>query len=285
MKTTWLVLLFALCAAVGVLFACSSSTSSGDDDQTNDDDNDASPADDDDNDDDDVSPGSLTVENVTQSACLSNSYDPTTSPIDVVQPSWDKGVLKIENLYAYANCGLKLAVDVTSSGNTVTVTETGTGTAAHCECPYNFSYEIHGIDIPGVTLIIQRQDLGATTPSSIFQLELPLGAENKQWLVPLADAFMAGDPTVEPFTAKYAGCDYYHYSDAVFMVRQDQDMYHVFSYDWYDLDNPGNYDPTCHMPVPVTIGTLAAGNYNFGAPSCAKTDGSWSMLTFAVTIP
>jgi hypothetical protein len=280
MKKTWLLLLVALLFALAMLFACGGSSKSSSSTPADDD---ASPADDDD--DDDLSPGSLTVANVTQSACLSSDYDPTTSPIDVIQPSWDKGVLKIENLYAYANCGFELAPTVTASGNTVTITEAGTGTAAHCECPYTFNYEIQGIDIPGVTLVVMRQDLGGGAPVEIFNLALPLGSENKKWVVPLVDMFAASDPPANPFVAMYAACDFYHQADQLFMTRLDQNMYHVISYDWFDIDNPGTPDSNCEMPVQVKLGTLPAGAQHFGAPSYTASTSAWSMTTFDATIP
>jgi hypothetical protein len=282
MKKTWLLLLVALLFALALLFACGGSSKSSSSTPADDDD-DASPADDDD--DDDLSPGSVTLANVTQSACLSNSYDPMTSPIDVILPSWDKGVLKIENLYAYANCGFKLAPTVSVSGNTVTITEAGTGTAAHCECPYTFNYEIQGIDIPGVTLVVMRQDLGGGAPVEIFNLALPLGSENKAWVVPYVEVFAAAPPPTDPFVAAYAVCYFYHPAEQLlFMTRLDQGLYHAFSYDWYDIDNPGTPHTDC-ASLQVNFGTLPAGAQHFGAPSYTASTSSWSMTTFDATIP
>ena len=292
MKANWLWLLLGLALVFGLAMACGGGDDDDDDNAAGDDDNngdDDSGDDDDDNDDnDDSGDDDLGVQNASQSDCLDDAegkveiWDPMEDPIDVVQVAWDNGVLKIEDLFAYANCGFELEVAVALEGNVVTVTENDIGTPADCMCPFNLNYEITGIPAGDYTLRIERTSLKAKAGSEIFEFALTLGADNFKWYVPYIELFASGDTTTQPYQARIAACNLYHLEDQRFYVSGSGDLYHVFAYDWYDLDNPGSYDPTCQIPVMVDIGNLDAGSYYFGAPS--YNEGEWSMLTFEADI-
>jgi hypothetical protein len=289
MKTKWFFLLLALAVSMGLLFACGDDD---DDDNAGDDDDNDDNNDTDDDDDDDTTSGNLDVGGLTQSACLDGAdgskdepWDPEEDPIDVVLVSWNNGVLTIEDKFAYVNCGFELAVEANLEGGVVTVKEIGNGTVADCVCPFDLAYEITGITGDQITLRIERQDVGTTSTYSIFELpDLSLNAGNRQWYVPFVEVFLAGDPGTQPFQVRYGACNMYHQEDQVFMVRQEGTLFHVFSYDWFDLDDPGEYDPNCQIPVWIEVGNLAAGSYHFGAPSYEIDSETWSMLNFEVEI-
>jgi hypothetical protein len=286
-------MLTALLMALGLLLACGGG-GGDDDDNAGDDDNDSGDDDaaDDDaaDDDDDNDTGGLTISNVTQSECLDGAggskdepWDPLTDPIDVIQVARENGVVKIEDLFAYANCGFELEVQAEYSGGALIVTEIGNGTIMDCTCPFNFNYEVAGVPDDIFTVQILRQDVGETSTHEVFNSQFSFGAaQNKKWYVPYIEVFMAGDPGASPFQARIAACYLHHLDDQQFAVREDQGMFHVLAYDWFDLDDPGTPDPNCQMPVWVDIGDLPAGDYHFGAPSFH--DDEWSMLTFDVTI-
>jgi len=295
MNNKWFLLLAALLAFLLLTIACSSGgddddsaadDDSGQDDDADDDNADDDASDDDDDDDDDTS-DELTVENTTQSEYLDGAdgkalWNPLVDPTDVVQVAWDNGVLKIEDLFAYVNCGFELEVEAEIGGNNeIRITEIGNGTVADCICPFDFNYEIDGLEPGDYTIVLKRQEVGTTAQYEVFSLPFSFGDENKKWYVPYVEIFQAG-AIQQPFEVRYAACYMYHAEDQMFMVRGYGSLWHVFSYDWFDIDNPGEPNPNCQMPVNVEIGEMPAGDYTFGAPSFHED--AWEMLTFDVTL-
>ncbi|MDP8225719.1 MAG: hypothetical protein P9L99_20330 [Candidatus Lernaella stagnicola] len=267
MRTKWFLILTILLAAFAMIIACGG----GDDD-----------------DDDDDTPGVVSVSAVNQSACLDDAeskaiWDPYADPIDVVQVAWDDGVLKVEDLFAYVNCCAEMAVTADAAGSQVTITEVEGGEPCDCMCPIDLTYEIDGLTGGSITLTVQRSSFDTKVTYSVFQLDLELGATNKKWVVPLVDLFTNVEGNA-PFQVRYAACEMYNLPDQQFMVRSYGDSYHVFSYDWYDIDNPGTPDPNCQIPVTIDIDTLDAGDYHFGAPLYDRNTEEWDQLNFDVTI-
>jgi hypothetical protein len=288
MKTKWFLLITLLVVSFALALACGGGDDD-DDDATGDDDDD----DDDDNndddtagDDDDDQPGNLTVSSLDQGVCLDDAetkavWDPYADPTDVVQVAWEGGVLKVENLFAYVNCCAEMEVTADAAGSTVTITEIEGGEPCDCMCPMDLAYEIDGLAEGNITLNIERQTMDKGQ-ADIFSLDLELGSANVKWFVPFGEVLLAGDTAADPFELRFAACNLYHMEDQVFMVRNAGNLVHLFAYDWLDIDNPGSFMPNCQTPVWVTVGSLASGDYTFGAPS--YNEGAWSMLTVEATI-
>jgi len=295
MKKTWLAVFCALFLLIGLLISCSGggdddNDSGGDDDVADDDSGDDDNADDDNADDDsavddDTITGDLTVDNVSQSECLDGAngggkalWDPMVDPTNVIQVAWQDGVLKVDDFFAYLNCGQTIEAAAEAAGNTVTITETPTGTIMDCYCPFNVHYEVSGIDVDSIQLVVVRESSEKMATETIVELNLPLGAANKQWMIPFVEVFSyAGTNTQQdPIIVRYAACRFYHLEDQQFFIRRSGNSYFVQSYDWMDLDNPGTPNEQCQMPVTQEIGVLPPGEYYFFAPSF--DDGEWSML-------
>jgi len=286
MKFKYLWLLTAVVFLAGLaVFSCAggdddddnndtSGTPDDDDDDDNNDDNDDNDNDDDNNDDDD---DNLVVQAVQQGDCRDDAepdkaiWDPTVDPTDVIQVTWEDGVLKIEDLFAYVNCCVELDVEVEQTGQTVHVMEWDVGTPCDCDCPIDFYYEIHNITSNNITLTVAR-DGGA----SLVEMELELGSQNKKWIIPFIEVFtgISGDP----FQVRIAACGLYNLDDQQFFISGAGQIIHVYTWDWYDLDNPGTPNPSCQVPVNLPVESLSPGTYLFGAPS--NDGGDWGMLTF-----
>ncbi len=275
-----LLILFVFVITTTLFFACGGG---GDDDDDSGDD-DASD-DDDDAADDDVS-GDVTVGNISTGECLDGAgkaepWDPTADPTNVVEVTWQDGVLQIDDRFAYVNCGVELAVTATLESGTLTVTEIDNGMPADCVCPFNFHYEISDITANQITLVVNRAGEGGF---QVAELVLPLGDANKKWFIPFVEVFMAtgGTSATDPVILKYAACNLYHLEDQQFFVANRGTNYFVYGYDWFDIDNPGDFVPTCQMPVDIELGALASGSYLFGAPGY---EDDWYMMTATLDIP
>lgn len=287
-------LIFAIVLCFSLAISCGGGGDDDDDDQTEDDDvadDDVADDDvaDDDVGDDDIS-GDLTADNVTYGVCLDDAeakdlWDARTDPTNVVQVTWEDGLLKIDDLFAYVNCCAKLAVDVAASGNTVTVTESDIGVLCDCVCPIDFHYEINGITSNQITLVVKRDDPDTSGTFTVAELDLDLGDSDKTWFIPFVEVFAAngGTSAQDPVILRYAACDLYNGEDQQFSVRENDDEFFVYGYDWKFLDNPGTPDPGCQIPVSIDLGTLSSGSYFFGTPN--YHDSAWSLMTADLDIP
>ncbi len=282
-------LLFAMVVTLlALMLACGggSSGGGGDDDNQADDDNQS----DDDSQADDDQTGGLTVSNISTGQCLDDTqppskatpWDPLADPTNVVEVTWQGGVLKIDDLFSYVNCCVALSVDAAIESNTVTVTETDTGSPCNCNCPFNFHYDVSGITADQIHLVVKR---GGDSGFTVAELDLPLGATNKKWFIPYVEVFAAngGTSNTDPVILAFAACNLYHLADQQIYTQTQPLGIFAYGYDWFDVDNPGNFDPTCQMPVNINLGAMASGVYFFGAPS--HNSGVWSLLPAPLTIP
>jgi len=292
MSCKWFLILLAIVISMFALAACGGSGGGDDDDNQGDDDagDDDSGDDDADDDVDDDLSGNLTVDNVSAGDCLDGAgekdepWDPLSDPTNVVEVTWEDGVLKIDDLFAYVNCGVELEVEANAEANVVTVEENDVGSPYDCWCPFNFHYEISDITADAIQLVVKRNGEGAFT---LVELTLPLGSANKKWFIPLVEVFFAngGTSASDPVILSYAACNLYHLDDQQIYVSQNGNNFFAYGYDWYDVDNPGDYVPTCQMPVSIELGAQPSGDYFFGAPTHNLDIDEWSMLTAVLEIP
>ncbi|HPM77265.1 MAG TPA: hypothetical protein PK961_09250 [bacterium] len=289
MKYKWLLIMLALALTLSLALAC------GDDDDDDDDDNDAGDDDDDDDDDDtadddtgDDDDDDVTLTNPNQTACLAGSddgtYDPTANPADIVEVTWQNGVLSISDLFAYVNAGFTLGGDVSVAGNTITVTELDTVGGGDSNCVKDLTYQIEGLSEGQYTLVVMR-DEGAKAASTIVEITLNLSGGNRAWYVPHVNVFafkVYGDDELPPgptdnVVIRYGACDLYNLADQQFYSREWDGNTTVFSYDWYDLDNPGTPDPNCQIPVEIDFGVLGNTAMHFITPSYYEEE--WAVKT------
>jgi len=291
MKKFWLIFILATALSLAFFMACGDDDDDDNDDNDDDDDDDDNDDNDDNDtgdDDDDDTAGGLTVDNVTQSTCSDDDWNIRENQSDVIEVTWDDGVLHIDDLFAYVNCGLELDVAAEANGTTITVTENNTGELMDCMCAMDLSYEISGISADAITLVVKRAEEDKAL-NTLAELSLDLTNGNKKWYIPhvsiFAVKFVGEDPPGPTDTVymRYGACDLYNIEDQQFTVKQKGDAIFVYGYDWFNIDSPGSPVEGCQIPVDVEIGVLGDDEIFFGTPS--NEDDTWSLLTAEYPVP
>jgi len=293
----WNLLAIVLVLAMACsLLNCSSSSSSsdddvsdddssgGDDDSGGDDAGDDTAADDDSGGDDDTA--GLEVTNLDQSECLGNQGAKDGIDYrDVVRLTWQGGVLKVEHLNAWENCGYESVVSASVSGSTVYIVEKDVGSPANCECFFNVNYEVDGISINGdFTVQIKRENatdsfcsVAVANDGTAYKYETPF--------VEMIAKSDANNPQAnQPFNIRMGVCKLEDNLDPqIYFVTMSPNTGSTptqiwgFSLGLKNLDSPGQISDTCKFVVKEHPG-LPAGQYQLVAPSLDPDTGIFSTV-------
>ena len=265
------IIFFAILALAMTACGGGSSSSSDDDNSTADDDAgddvtddtaddtaDDTSADDttgDDADDDTGLP--LTVTNLTTGACSGDKGfpDPATEPHDMVELTWQNGVLTVTHSAAVLNCGFDLQVAAQQFTSGIKVVETDVGSPANCMCSIDLSYDIEGITPGDYNFELDGLATPLQDASLLAKLDVTLDdGSNWKWGIPTIDLLKAqGTPPYtagDPITIRVNVCYLEDQASVQFAYRVgfpgfDTDGIYIMTTDKRSLDDPVEPDPTC----------------------------------------